>query len=54
LYHINLKSALKEIYSGSKNTCFVFNKAGVSSAKKKRRAFKLAVHVEHCFPAFFI
>jgi hypothetical protein len=46
--------SIKEIYSRSKNTCFVEDKAGVSSAKKKRRAFRLAVHFEHCFPVLFI
>ena len=46
--------SIKEIYSRSKNTCFVEDKTGVSSEKKKRRAFRLAVHVEHCFPALFI
>ncbi|HEX8397385.1 MAG TPA: hypothetical protein VF644_08160 [Pyrinomonadaceae bacterium] len=47
--------SIKEIYSRSKNTCFVFNKAGVSSAKKKRRALRLAVFsFDLCFCVLFI
>jgi hypothetical protein len=55
VYHYtDISSKEKKFIPEEKTPALLKTKQVFRVQRKKRRAFKLAVHVEHCFPVLFI